>query len=233
MWSYEMSEKSENPLQIVVRMQVQNQTFSRALAEDVVVDDNDLHGEFIRQPEIFAWWATTTELARDRVGRLKTELARKKAAIDASVRNEAKIENERLLSIANSSDKKTQVNLVKLTETMVENMVVTHKVYMEIEDELNEAKKQLGLMMVGKEALMQKKDMLISIGANYRAEGVSNPSILKDAIKERLRRKSQEDQFQTLVLDEEQLDNKSSMNIPLKSEIEKKVGTKKPVSRIK
>jgi hypothetical protein len=122
----------------------------------------------------FAWWATVVELARDKVARTKYQLDRIYALKDHAVR----------LELTNAK--------AKMTEKIVENSVVTSQEYQEVMFNLLEAKKQLGLAMAGKEALTQRKDMLISLGANMRAEGSSNLSILKDAAKQRWEEKARE-----------------------------------------
>jgi vacuolar-type H+-ATPase subunit D/Vma8 len=71
---------------------------------------------------------------------------------------------------------------------MVENTVIANEEYQKAMFQYLELKKQLGMLQAGKDAIEQKKDMLISLGANYRAEASSNPSILMDAARERARK---------------------------------------------
>lgn len=177
----------ENPLGISVSLTINEDEFGRTLSEDVTICENDIQYEFLRQAELFAWWATMVEIARDHVGRLSLELKRKAAEIDHSVRMEAKLANEEAINAARKANMPDPKNLLKLTEKMVENSVLTHEAYREIEDELLEMKKQLGLLIAGKDALAQKKEMLISLGANLRAEGMANPVILRNAARETMR----------------------------------------------
>lgn len=162
--------------QIKVDLEIDGVAFQRQLGDDVPISGTAIDEEFMEHSDRFAWWATVTELARDKVARTKYQLDRIYALVDHKVRFEL-------------NDKKA-----KVTEKIVENIVITSKEYQECMLELLEAKKQLGLAMAGKEALIQRKDMLISLGANMRAEGSSNLSILKDAAKQRWEEKARERQ---------------------------------------
>jgi len=145
------------------------------LQEDLFIDSADLQGEFLRQPELFAWWASTCELAKDLVAKQKFLLERLAAIVDHHIREEAQKES---ISLGKT---------VKLTEKMVENSIITNEEYQKATFHYLELKRQLGMLQAGKDAIEQKKDMLISIGANYRAEASSNPSILMAAARDRAR----------------------------------------------
>jgi hypothetical protein len=160
--------------EISVNLKLDGADFSRELSDDIPIQSPDLDMEFVEQPERFAWWATVVELAKDRMARTKYQLERIYALKDHAVRLE--------LTEAKA----------KITEKIVENSVVTSKEYQECMLDLLETKKQLGLAMAGKESMIQRKDMLISLGANLRAEGSSNISILKDAAKQRYQEKQEE-----------------------------------------
>lgn len=151
-------------------------TLTSDIQDDLYINPANLQEEFLRQPELFAWWASTCELAKDLVARQKFVLERLTAAIDHRVRLEAQQESERL------------GKTVKMTETMVQNTVISSEEYQKAMFEYLDLKKQLGMLQAGKDAIEQRKDMLISLGANYRAEASSNPSILMDAARERARR---------------------------------------------
>jgi len=157
-----------------VNLNIDGVDFQRELGDDIPISGSDLSGEFMEHSDRFAWWATVTELARDKVARTKYQLDRIYAIKDHAVRLE--------LTLAKA----------KATEKVVENTVITSKEYQECMFDLLESKKQLGLAVAGKEALTQRKDMLISLGANMRAEGSSNLSILKDAAKQRYQERQAE-----------------------------------------
>jgi hypothetical protein len=161
------------------------------IQDDLYINNADLQEEFLRQPELYAWWASTCELAKDLVAKQKFFLERLAANIDHQARMEAEQASQAL------------GKPVKLTEKMVENTVIGNSEYQKAMYHYLELKKQLGMLQAGKDAIEQKKDMLISLGANYRAEASSNPSILMDAAKERARKamaaKNTEQKYESVV----------------------------------
>lgn len=134
-------------------------TYNASLDEDTQIDQGDLDSEFADQPRKFAWWAMVCELAKDRVAVLKTQLDRLYATVDHRVRTEA------------------ITNKVKLTEKMVENSVITDPEYVNLQKEWLKARKDHAMLARGVEALAQRKEMLISLGANARASLTAGPRI--------------------------------------------------------
>lgn len=143
---------------VVEPIELEGQKFDNCLEQDVAINTADLDSEFCNQTERFAWWAFLSELAKDLVARKKNELRILYAQLDYKSRAEAVVRN------------------VKLTEKMVENQVVTHQDYQQCTVELIHAQKVHGILTAGKESLAQRKDMLISLGANLRAG--SNPDLI-------------------------------------------------------
>jgi len=174
-----MSFDQQQRAKVTVDLDLDGVNFQRTLADDLPINGADITGEFMEQSELYAWWATVSELARDKVARTKYQLERIYALKDHEVR--------RTLAEAKA----------KVTEKIVENAVITSEEYQECMFELMECKKQLGLVMAGKEALVQRKDMLISIGANMRTEGGANLHILKDAAKQRAAEKRRRAEAET------------------------------------
>lgn len=184
------------------------------IQDDLYINHADLQEEFLRQPELFAWWASTCELAKDLVARQKFLLERLAANIDHQARMEAETASQAL------------GKTVKLTEKMVENTVIGNKEYQTAMFQYLELKKQYGMLQAGKDAIEQKKDMLISLGANYRAEASSNPSILMDAAKERARKAREEREFKKQFDEYNELRESvvdSTDNIPKKRPVGKKI----------
>lgn len=139
------------------------QTFPNELREHVSLQHKPIQEAFKEHAELFAWYATAYELASDHESRLKTELGRKYAMLDASARQQAKQAG------------------VKMTEKMVENTVITSPAYRSLEDDYLRAKRDSGLLKAAKDAMVHRRDMLIQLGANYRAEGASDISLLTQA----------------------------------------------------
>ncbi len=140
-------------------------TYDKNLEEELFVNRGDLSGDYVDHPKRFAWFATAVELCTDHEARLKVELGRAEALLDAEVRQEA-IEAG-----------------VKMTETKVRNTIITRDVYKEIQEDYLQAKLNTGLAKAARDAMIHRKDMLISLGANYRAEGNSDISLKTDQLK--------------------------------------------------
>lgn len=178
-----------NPIKVNANVNVEGETLFRVLANDSVIQQNDLDQEFFNLPELLAWWLTAVELQKDAVAKQKITVERLMAIVDYETREQAKRTNESLNAMVKEKKiSEKEVNLIKLTEKMVENTVITDSRVQKEKDVLLEMSKNLGLLEVGKIALLAKKDMLVSIGANYRAEGNSNPLIMQQSAKERARK---------------------------------------------
>jgi hypothetical protein len=137
--------------------------------DEIGIDAQDLDGEFVEQARKFARWAMLSELAKDKVATLKNRLEQLYARTDHRVRQEALTSNPP----------------VRLTEKMVENSVITDGDYQQLLEALLRARKEHGLLVQGRESFIQRKEMLISLGANYRAEGAADPVVLREAARER------------------------------------------------
>ncbi len=133
--------------------------FPNRLEEHLAVNQSVLSEEFANHAELFAWYSTAYELAASHEAKLKEELSRAYAHVDARVREDARGAG------------------VKVTEKVVENTVVTHPIYQEVQEEYLEAKRNTGLLKSARDAMIHRRDMLIQLGANYRAEGVSDISL--------------------------------------------------------
>jgi len=145
-----------------VTFEVNGITYSGGLDSDLEIDRDDLNGEFQEQAKKFAWWAALSELAKDKQAGLKHELDKVYARLDHASRSNAA----------------ASIPPVKLTEKMVENEVITSPIYEQAMQNYLQAKKEYGLLMAGREAMSQRKEMLISLGANYRAEA-NDPLIVQ------------------------------------------------------
>lgn len=133
--------------------------YPNVLAQDLAVNQSALSETFATHAERFAWYATAYELAMAYEAGLKEETARTYARVDHQVRTAARDAG------------------VKLTEKMVENSVITHALYLEVQEEYLSAKAHTGLLKVARDAMIHRRDMLIQMGANYRAEGAADISL--------------------------------------------------------
>lgn len=162
-----MSELSPDPTlnELNPTFVVGSQEYESRLQEDLFVNRNDLAEAFATHSERFAWYATCYELAQEKLARLETALKRMYAVLD----------HEHRTTYA--------ANGVKTTEKMIENTVITDMRYIELQDKVIDATKEVGLLKAARDAMIHRRDMLISMGATYRAEVRSDPSLKADAIK--------------------------------------------------
>ena len=138
------------------------------LAEDLKIDSANINEAFCEQPAKYAWWATVAAQAKALVDRKKLEVDRKDdfirktliGELDAEVRQELEMNGE------------------KVTETKVTNSIYCHPRYKEeigelyaLKSELNALQQNLTTLEIAKESMNQRKDMLISLGAQLRQEG--------------------------------------------------------------
>jgi hypothetical protein len=150
-----------------VNVEIGGITYHASLEDDITIDSQDLDNEFLNQARKYAWWAMVSELAKDLVARRKYELDMLYAQLD---------QKKRATALANK---------FKMTEKMVENEVITDVSYQEAKRDYLQAKQWYGLLQAGREAFAQRKEMLISLGANYRAEGQADPVLLQEKAKQK------------------------------------------------
>ena len=74
---------------------------------------------------------------------------------------------------------------VKTTEKMIENMVITADEYVALQTELLDAERQVGLLKAARDSMAQRKEMLVSLGANQRTEFRADASLMARELRER------------------------------------------------
>lgn len=141
--------------------------FFTKLDSDLRIDVNDLNSAFLDQTAKFAFWATLAAQAKSEVEKKKLEVDQQDdfikttliGELDTLVREEMTYEGE------------------KITEAKVTSKIHSHQKFIdenirlnELQRELSELKRQSNLLSVAKESFLQRKDMIISLGANLRQE---------------------------------------------------------------
>lgn len=138
------------------------------LGDDLKFTPEDINIAYMEQPAKFAYWSVVAAQAKSAVDKKKLEVERqdeymKKALVgelDRVVRHNLELEGERV------------------TEAKVTNNIYAHPRYREeqdklyaLQDELMELQNQYGLLYAAKDAMIHRKDMLVSMGAQLRQEG--------------------------------------------------------------
>ena len=143
--------------------------YTNKFIEDIKIDKTDINKDFCEQHEKFAYYSTLHELAKDQ------ELRLKKVMEDTY----GQVDHEKRVEAAAMSEKNSKF---KLTEKMCENEVKLNARYQRALLDYLDAKKLAGVLGVARESFNQRKEMLISLGANLRC-GAFELTSLKDNAK--------------------------------------------------
>jgi len=154
---------------LVDEFEVDGLAYPSKLVKDLHIDRMNLSLEYELHSERFNWYATAYELALDKERRLKAELGRAYAHVDVKARENLKAAG------------------IRVSEKKVENVVITHELYREVQDQYFDAQRMVGLIKAARDAMIHKKDCLVSLGANLRAEMASDPSLLQDQYRKQKR----------------------------------------------
>jgi len=159
-----MSEEDKE-LELFDVFRIGDNTFPNHLTEHTDLKSKHINESFMEHSQLFAWYATAYELALDNEARLKEELPRTYARLDHLHRTNGKAAG------------------VKMTEKMVENTVITDSAYVKASGGYLDAKRNTGLLKAAKDAMIHRRDMLIQLGATYRAEGQSDLTLKQTVYK--------------------------------------------------
>ena len=139
-------------LDMELSLEVAGKEFKGNLREVVKITEADLTEEFIRQPSLYAWFATLSEYASAEVETQKMNLSIQRANLDA----------EKRLELGQAAKKPT--------EAMVGSAIDVDDKYKAAQVALIESKRQYGILKGIVKALEQRKDMLIQVGSTKRQE---------------------------------------------------------------
>lgn len=137
------------------------------LGADLLIDPDAINENFIDQPAKFAWWGVMCNYARQRVDRLKHDLTAKqeyqsktlRAILDRQVREELEAMGEKV------TESKVEMGVYASQEYQASQQAIV-----KLREELLEADHEYNMLQTAVAAMNQRKDMLISLGANMRAE---------------------------------------------------------------
>ena len=149
------------------------------IEDDIKINKNDLEYEFLDHSRRYLYYAWLSEQAKSALA----EATIHEKVIYAQQDQKARDEGNEIAK---------QVKGFRMTEKMVENQAFTSDEHMEALRALNEAKLVCGLLEQSKQALIQRRDMLLQLGANYRTEGTADPVILKEVARERAKERALE-----------------------------------------
>lgn len=132
-------------------------------SERIKISGTDINQCCIDQPAILLEAVTSYESSLLEAERLKDLLSRAHSILDPQARG----------TILANGD--------KVTEAKVSAFIETHSEYMVVQDRYHAAKYNAGQWKAIVEACKNRKDMLIQVASNYRAEGHSEISLRRDS----------------------------------------------------
>ena len=137
------------------------------LAEDLQIYPEDIKGAYIEQSAKYAYWATVALQAKFLYDRKKQEVNRQDEYLKKTLYGRLDAEVRAMLEMDGE----------KITEAKVGNAINIHENYLaeqdklyKLQDELLALQEQYQKLEIAKEAMNQRKDMLISLGAQLRLE---------------------------------------------------------------
>lgn len=157
-----------------IEVKINDTTNRLDLSQDMLIDVSNINKSYVDQPSKYAYWATLAALARSKANKIKQQMDREQdymkttltGILDSKVRTQLELDGE------------------KITETKVTNAIYTNPEYIAYKtkiDELNkqylEADEQARLLEVGRTTLDQRKEMLISLGAQLRSDWEGNSDV--------------------------------------------------------
>lgn len=139
-------------LDMQLTIEVAGKDFNGNLRDIVKINEAVLTEEFIKQPSLYAWFATLSEFASAEVETQKMNLNILRANLDS----------EKRLMLLNEAK--------KATETMVASAIEVDVTYQTAQKALIEAERQYGILKAIVRALDQRCTMLVQIGSTKRQE---------------------------------------------------------------
>lgn len=119
---------------------------------ELTLDEEGINEYLKNQPSLYAFYAVMQEAADAQVAEAKLHLETLEATLDDAFRTEA----------AKSG--------TKITETLLANRIKVNDDYIASVIALNEAKRQVGQLRAIKDAFVHRKDMLVTLASNMRAQ---------------------------------------------------------------
>lgn len=127
-----------------------------------LIDDTDVSGEFMRQPALYAYFATLQANAEKRLLDAKANTKKEYALADLAAREELSLNSQ------------------KYTESVISAMIQADERYVNAVSEENLAEYDAKLLKAICYALEQRANMLISLGSQIRHEANMTGMSVKD-----------------------------------------------------
>lgn len=135
--------------------------------KDIIIDENALDIEWLEQPRMMLNYAQHATTLENKLNFTKNALEIVKAEIDKDIRSNPE-----------------KFDIVKVTETVVQNTILTQPIYQEALSEYLEIKYEYDMAKVAVRAFEQRKTALENLVKLYGAQYFAGPSAPRDITKE-------------------------------------------------
>jgi len=132
---------------------VNGKVFKANLMEELRIEKDDLDTCFVEQPGKYAWWAVLAQLSASKTDLAKAEVERLEGELDEDIRRVILTGGE------------------KPTEDMVKRRIKNHPDYVQANKYYYDCKRTSDILNEARKSFDHRKESLISIGANERAQG--------------------------------------------------------------
>ena len=149
-----------------VKIKLGDKEYDLDYQEELRASEETINEDLIQQPGLFAWYAVLHELAEEEYARSKMALEMAEAELDAHYRKDA-------------ADKKE-----KIMEKQVLSKVMLDDKYILLRDTMITARKNVGTLKAIKEAFAHRKETVIALASNMRAQADPDIFLKKQKIKE-------------------------------------------------
>lgn len=140
---------------------IDNMIDPKKLRADLEIDQIQLDTCMMRQPGLFAYYASLHAKAEHQFAKLEQLLEIHEARIDKEIRNRG----------ASAG--------MKVTEAQIKAEILADPRYIKYKTAANEARMVMTLCKSGTEAFRHRRDMLIQVGFNQREENKGAPRVLE------------------------------------------------------
>ena len=123
----------------------------------VDTDPVGLNKALAEQSGRFAWWATLEVLAKTLAEQLERQLATRHAELYSYL--------EATLTSTDGKGKRSRPTVEK-----IKSAVLADKVYQNLQERVAQANEQVGLLQVARQTMSMRRDMLMTVASNMRAE---------------------------------------------------------------
>lgn len=141
--------------------------YHQDLTDDLRINSDDINQSYIDQPSKYAWWAVLAAQARGRADKLKNAADKQ----DEFIR---KVLTGKLDELVRQD---LEMNGEKVTEGKVSNGICKHSDYIaaledyhNLKDQYVQANEDASILEAARDSLNQRKEMLISLGAQLRVD---------------------------------------------------------------